>query len=150
MEKRWNHERILLFGILLIAVGGFFGGINLSIVDGYNVGPGAAPVIYATCVIVCTIALLIRTFRQEKPAKTISFLNRKGFMYIVLCVLFPIAVYLIGFLISLLVFSAINLVFLEKIDYKKALPLAIIWSIALFWVFKEVFSIPLFAGILFN
>ena len=150
MRMRWNHESILFLIILAIALAGLFGGTKLPLTARFTIGSGAAPVIYAACVLVISAVLIIKALRNKEPEKLIPLTGKKGLIFVLLCILFAILANFLGFVISMFIFSVPALVYAEGWQFKKALPFALIWTLVVYWFFVKILSVPLLPGIFFS
>lgn len=149
-SKRWNHESILFLLILIVALIGLYGATKLPLTARFTIGPGMAPLVYGALVLFISAVLIVQALRSKNPQKLIPPSGKKGLLFVLFMIIFAILSYIIGFVISMFIFSALVLVYVEGWQYKKALPFALVWTFALYWFFVRILSVPLLTGMLFG
>lgn len=149
----WNNERLITSIIILIfGIPGLFIATNYKIYDGINVGPGGAPTVYLIGLIVSGIAIFIKAPKTKDGSiqGLIAMPGRRGFTFALLMVAMGFAIHVIGYSLSLFVFSFVGFLLTTDLRATNAALYSAALALILHLVFVNVLGVPLEQGLLFE
>jgi hypothetical protein len=150
---RWSNEKSLSIFLVLIGALGVWGSLKVPIAERFTLGPGALPLIYAVGVLSLAIILFVIAFRDKKdetPDALPKMPGTYGLLFFLFNCALALSVHLIGFTVGLFLFSLATLICIGRWKVKKALLFSVIWTIALYVLFKMIIHIPFIEGLLFE
>ena len=149
----WNNEKYLSIFLVLIGALGVWGSLKVPIAERFTLGPGALPLIYAAGVLLLAVALLVMTLKGQKietPNAVPEPPGTYGLLFFLINCALALSVHLIGFAVGLFLFSLSSLTYVGRWKIKKALLFSVIWTIALYVLFKIIIGVPFIEGLLFE
>jgi hypothetical protein len=150
---RWNNEKYLSLFLVLVGAVGVWGALKVPIAERFTLGPGALPLVYSAGVLLLSITLLVTTLRRQKvetPNALPEPPGTYGLVFFLLNCALALSVHLIGFTVGLFLFSLLSLIYTDGWKVKKALLFSVIWTIALYALFKHVIGVPFIEGFFFE
>ncbi|TVQ40740.1 MAG: hypothetical protein EA384_01975 [Spirochaetaceae bacterium] len=151
MMRRLNIERILCIWMALIAAIALYGARGLPLEARYTLGPGVTPLFYSVLLIVSSAAvfLMARNLRPVSFKSLISEPGRRGTMLFAMFIVLSGLVYVLGFMVSIFLFTFAGLILIEDWAYHKALLFSIVWTLVLHTIFVRFLAARLIRGVLF-
>lgn len=151
MIRKLNIERLLCICMMLIAGIALYGTRELPLEARYTLGPGAAPLFYSLLLIISSSAVFFMAgnLRPMSFKSLISGQGSRGALLFVMFIGLSGLVYVLGFMVSILLFTFAGLVLIEDWAYPKALLFSIAWTFVLHLIFVRFLAARLIRGFLF-
>ena len=146
----------LVVGLTLAAFGcaELWSASSLPISADFTVGPGALPIAYSSGLIVFSVLVVLGALSSKDAGATQHLQTSQsiyqGLSLLALMIIFIAIIYVIGFLASCIVFSITLSYFICKVSKMYSLFFGIVWSLAIYSLFKYALQVPLESGILFS
>lgn len=144
----------LLIGLTLLAFGcaELSSASSLPVAAEFTLGAGALPVIYSIGLILFSALLVLSALlgknAPQRQARATHVSN--GLKFLGLIFAFAVLIYLIGFLLSSIVFSISMSYLVCGLSWKRAIIFGLIWSVSIFVLFNYALKVPLETGLLFS
>jgi hypothetical protein len=156
-----NAEVTVSFLLVAFAAAELYAALRLPMTEEFTLGPGALPSIYAVGLLLFSVTLFVRSVRKAPASKAAAATHggeapgevtdvKAGLISVALLTLFIAAIYLVGFMISLILFCFLFCLFVSKLGLVKSIVFALIWGGAVFMAFDYLLQIPLESGLLFS
>lgn len=146
-----NIERILCIAMSLIAAVALYGARGLPFEARYTLGPGVTPVAYSLLLIGSSsvVFLMARNLQPVSFKSVIINPGRRGTLLFAMFVVLSGLVYVLGFMVSIFVFTFAGLILIEDWAYHKALLFSIAWTLVLHTIFVRFLAARLIRGVFF-
>jgi len=146
-----NVERLLCIVTASIAAVALYGARGLPFEARYTLGPGVAPVAYSLVLIVSSVVVFLMATNLGPISFKSVIVNpgRRGTLLFALFAALSGLVYILGFMVSIFVFTFVGLVVIEKWAYLKALLFSVAWTFVLHVIFVTLLGARLIRGFLF-
>ena len=150
-----STQRIFSLLMIFFGVMGVIGASSLAMTRTRNIGPGAAPMIFAVLLIVFAAIL----FLKDKSTKKFNFNSLfKGtgldaLIFYAMNIVMAVLMHFFGTVIAMLVFSIMSLFFLRRTSHQKPLMIilfSVVWVGILYLAFVVALRVPFETGILFD
>ena len=155
-------NRTQVVGIIFLLIAAFFAAMTPSIhvIDGlYEPGPRIFPYLAEGIIALCSIIMIFQAHGKEKDPKAAEskpYLDKAGWTRLgiasALMIIYAILLTVVGFLISTPIMTLAFIFVLssgEKVNKIAAIIITAVLTLGIYFLFTELFSIPLPSGILF-
>ena len=155
-------NRTQIVGVIFLLIAAFFAAMtpSIQVIDGlYEPGPRIFPYLAEGIIAVCSIIMIIQARGKEKDPtapESKPYLDKAGWKRLglasALMIAYAILLTVLGFLISTPIMTLAFIFVLssgEKVNKIAAIVITAVLTVGIYFLFTELFSIPLPSGILF-
>jgi hypothetical protein len=147
----FSAETFVAALLVVFAVAQIYAAAHLHMSEDYTLGPGAMPIIYSIGLLMFSGYLLVDAVKKGPKAGRHDGADYKsGILCVLFLLLFISSIYVVGFLLSTVMFCFLFCLFISKIGLVKSVVFSIAWGGTVYAVFDYLLQIPLETGMLFS